>query len=583
MNPRHWAAALLASTLLVSGCQQAPAPGPAPPDPTGEFVLANASAGLAHVVGGALDVQTNEEMMETVTGGLALGDADGDGWVDLYVADAGANALYFNRGDGTFEEATEAAGVQDMGDGGAALFADLDNDGRQDLFLVNFLSGHRLFRNLGDGTFANVTEAAGVGDVSAGVGAAAADIDLDGDLDVVVANYGNYRADVPTHWADSDNGEPNLLYVNRGDGTFTRTELERSEAPGRWTFAVAFGDYDRDGDDDLYESNDFGWDRLWRNDAGVLTDVTDEAHAYSDRNGMAAVWADLDGDAWLDMFVSNIHIPNSTHVPAFRGNVVFRNLGDGTFDDVGQTWGLADAGWAWGAAAFDADHDTDLDVFVANGMITVGPFDLHYDGWFNLTNSSEKTRAALEYNETHGLTYGYNLDGSGISSAKDASIGGHQANRFFLNQADGFVERGADVGLGLIEDARAAAVSDVDRDGDQDLFVGAFDKPVHLLVNRLAEGNWLALTLEGTQSNRDAVGAWVEAEVDGSVMIRQRTAGSGFMSQHGPEVHFGLGASPVVDTLTVRWPSGHVQTFDGLVANHRYHLLEEADRPALVE
>ncbi len=338
--------------------------------------------------------------------GVAVGDYDGDGWEDLYVAQPSGlpNRLYRNRGDGTFADASAAAGVDLLDDTSMALFADLDSDGDEDLIVI-LPRQPLLLRNRGDGTFAP-DRAAGFAEhadrAAMLTGAALADYDRDGDLDLYVCAYDFWQSgstyDAPTPYYDAVNGPPNFLFRNRGDGTFE----DVTEAAGlmannnRYSFAPAWADYDSDGDQDLYVANDFGRNNLYRNEGdGTFIDVAGEAGVGDLAAGMSASWADYDGDGQLDLYVGNMWSSAGQRVtgqPEFdrtttdpqlkrfferhaRGNSLFRNRGDGTFEDVSERLGVTMGRWAWACELVDLDNDGRQDVYVQNGFITGAELD----------------------------------------------------------------------------------------------------------------------------------------------------------------------------------------------------------------
>ncbi len=330
--------------------------------------------------------------------GVSIGDADGDGIEDLYISQPAGlpNRLYLNNGDGAFSDATpEDLAVLD--DTSMSLFADVDNDGDQDLILIG--SEPMLLRNVGGG-FA-FDRKAGLQPPAdrAGMftGASAADYDNDGDLDLYVCAYDFWQAGseyaAPTPYYDATNGPPNLLFRNRGDGTFE----EATEAAGlmenndRFSFAPAWGDYDNDGDVDLYVANDFGRNNLYRNNGNsTFTDVAAAAGVEDLAAGMSAAWGDYDNDGDLDLYTANMWSSAGRRLTfseqfadvaaaddtrrkfrrQARGNSLFRNNGDGTFTDVSEEAGVTMGRWGWAADFVDLDNDGLLDLFVQNGYLT---------------------------------------------------------------------------------------------------------------------------------------------------------------------------------------------------------------------
>jgi hypothetical protein len=332
--------------------------------------------------------------------GVAVGDFNGDSLEDIYVCQPSGlpNRLYRNNGDGTFDDVSAAAGVDVLDSSSMALFADLDNDGDQDLLVVTG-SQVLLFHNDGEDKFIRHAKPGFATSGATLTSAALADYDRDGDLDLYLCAYDFWTPgatyDAPTPYYDATNGPPNFLYRNRGDGTFEDVTKSSGmmQNNSRFSFSASWADYDKDGHPDLYVANDFGRNNLYRNNGnGTFTDVAAKAGVEDLAAGMSVSWGDYDGDGWLDLYVSNMWSSAGqrlTFNPAFeqvagdasiraafqrqaRGNSLFRNNQDGTFTDVTLDAGVEFGRWAWGSGLFDYDNDGRLDIFVTNGYIT-GP------------------------------------------------------------------------------------------------------------------------------------------------------------------------------------------------------------------
>ncbi len=351
--------------------------------------------------------------------GVAVGDADGDGCEDLVLAGSPLLSFHRSRCDGTYEDATASSGLPFPYPAAASgvVFFDYDNDGRQDLFVTAVKGGDRLFRNVSevdsrDGTrrawqFVDVTGQAGLEPGRWGSMPVIADYDRDGYLDVYVSRMGDHEHTAPRPPYDARNGVRGTLLRNRGDGTFEDVSRAAGvDSPG-WDMAAAWGDYTGDGWPDLYVANEFGNNRLFRNEQdGTFTDQTAVAGVEDGGSAMGTSWGDVDGDGDLDLFVSGMHANSGWTLfhPDFpmpipwyyrflgrftdavqiqsdiltdrlsRGSALFMNAGDGTFADISDSAGIRDGQWGWGSAFLDYDNDGDLDLYAVNGFVT-GPIE----------------------------------------------------------------------------------------------------------------------------------------------------------------------------------------------------------------
>lgn len=470
-------------------------------------------------------------LLSNGAGGAVL-DYDDDGWMDLYLLNWGSldgvtakdfgtrrepNRLYRNRGNGTFEDVTERAGLTGNGFSSAVAAADYDNDGHTDLYVVNF-GPNALYRNRGDGTFVEVSTPAGVGDTGTGISATFLDADRDGRLDLFVANYLTFD---PSTVSEQNPGaypgplaypgEVNRLFRNRGDGTFEDvTKASGLFAPGHRAMSVSAFDCDADGDTDLYVSNDDTPNALWLNDgAGRFREVALETgvafNAIGEAPGsMNAALADANGDGLVDLYISRLGY----------GSLYLRNA-PGRYDDRMWASGLGRLTQnyvGWGAVFLDLENDGDADLFIANGDA------------FTL----EGTKPLL-------------LENDGAARFAEASTRG---GRFFEQQING----------------RGAAVADFDNDGRLDVVVTALADRAFVLRNRSASGHhWLKLSLEGTRSNRDGFGTLITVTAGGRTWKAEAMCPTGFLMQGDQRVHLGLGGAPKVDRLRLRWPSGREQ------------------------
>src|SRR6266699_3070451 len=540
--------------------------------------------------------------------GLATGDFDGDGMDDLYICQPAGlpNRLYRNRGDGTFDDVTEKAGVGVLDGTACALFADFENKGLQDLLVVCG-SGPLLFLNQGNGKFLLKRDAFNFVRHPQGTftHAAIADYDGDGLLDIYFCLYSYYvgldQYHYPTPYFDARNGPPNFLLHNEGNGTFQdRTETAGLNADNdRYSFACAWGDYNSDGSPDLYVANDFGRNNLYRNTGdGKFTVVSTEAGVEEVGAGMSACWFDFDNDGSLDIYSAamwsaaglrvsdedRFHEKDPENIRALyrhhaRGNSLYRNQGNGKFQNVSSQAGVEMGRWAWCSDAWDFDHDGYSDLYVANGYIS-GPEtsggekgDLSSFFWRQLVaKSPQNATPLLNYEQ------GWNAINELIRS--DNSWSGRERNVFYLNNHDGtFSEVSGTVGLDFLEDGRSFALADLDQDGRLEVVLKNQNAPqLRILRNAMKHlGNSIAFRLRGRKSNRDAIGAAITVEAEAHRQTKYLQAGSGFLSQHSKELFFGVEKAQGTVHASIRWPSGLTQVFEHLPVNHRIELQEGSE------
>ncbi len=526
--------------------------------------------------------------------GIATGDFDNDGFDDIYVCQPAGlpNRLYRNRGDGTFEEVSAKAGVDVLDNTACALFADFDNRGHQDLLVVCG-SGPLLFQNRGNGTFILKKDAFQFAKPPEGTftHAAIADYDGDGRLDIYFCTYMYYlgldQYHYPAPYYDARNGPPNLLLHNDGGGRF----VERTEAAGlnlqnnRYSFACAWGDSNGNGHPDLCIANDFGTSQLYRNNGdGTFAVASSQSHIEDVGAGMSACWADFNNDGHQDIYITSMweaagqRVSSQPHFhpeapPAIRtmyqrharGNALYRNQGDGTFENVGQQTGTAMGRWSWSADFWDVDHDGYPDLYVTNGYIsTEEKSDLASFFWRQVVAKSPDDAMP-----SHAYERGWNAINDLIRS--DRSWNAHERNVMFANNRNcTFSEVSGVLGLDCLEDSRSFALADFDHDGRLEVVLKNRDAPqLRLLHNNNKEiGASVAFRLRGHKSNRDAIGASITIQSGALQQTRYLQAGSGFLAQHSKEVFFGVGTEKNL-TATVRWPSGLVQHFDAVPINHR--------------
>lgn len=536
--------------------------------------------------------------------GIAAGDFDNDGFDDFYVCQPAGlpNRLFRNRGDGSFEDVTESAGVGILDNTACALFADFENKGLQDLLVVCG-TGPLLYLNQGNGTFRLKRDAFRFAHQPQGTftHAAIADYDRDGRLDVYFCMYMYYlgldQYHYPVPYYDARNGPPNCLFHNEGNATF----VETTEAAGlnrendRYTFACAWGDAYGNGLPDLFVSNDFGTSQLYRNNGdGTFTVASAQAGVEGVGAGMGCSWCDFDNDGRQDVYVPSmweaagqrVSGQKQFHAAAperirelyrrhARGNALYRNRGDGTFENVGRQAGVEMGRWSWSADFFDFDQDGYSDLYVSNGYIS-GPekYDLASFFWRQVVAKSPDDPTTAP-----GYERGWNAINELVRS--DRTWNGYARNVMFANNHDGtFSEISGPSGLDFIEDSRSFALADIDHDGRLEVLLKNRNAPqLRILHNVMPEiGDSISFRLRGTKSNRDAIGAAITVGTSGLRQTKFLQAGTGFLAQHTRELAFGLGTPAGKISATIRWPGGLVQQFDNLPANHRIQIEEGSDR-----
>ena len=558
--------ATILGLVLAAGCggggsggpspPPAPPPAPPPPPPAGEirFTDVTLQSGIRYEHG-YLNPTTGSEP-EEFGGGVASGDYDSDGWIDLFVlrGDIGPNLLYRNLGGNVFEEVAESAGVaytkssdENYRHSGPA-FADMDGDGDLDLFVGGIENDPSfLFHNEGDGTFTDATEGSGVDTVASKytLSAAFGDHDLDGDLDMFLTHWGTPRgvgeyADTEHLWRNETlHGVIRFIDVSVEAGIapsiISPDPAESFGGPGfDYTFSPTFARIDDDRFPDLLITGDFRTSMFYLNNHdGTFRNATDR-DVIVDRNGMGAAVGDYDDDGDLDWFVTSIWSREDDDGDQFfeLGNRLYNNVG-GEFVDVTEAAGVHDGGWGWAACFADFDNDTDLDIYHTNGWIE--PFEPdHFD-----------------------------MD----------------VSRLFVAAGDGtFSEQADSAGIGDTERGYAAVCADFDNDGDIDVFQAHrnTDNAATLWRNDTTGNNYLRVRLVGTAPNTEAAGARIRATVGEKEMLREIVIGSNYTSQNPTVQVFGLGSATVVDRLVVEWPDGRETTQTG-VASGQTLVLEHPD------
>ena len=482
-----------------------------------------------------------KNIVESVGGGAAFLDYDQDGYMDIYACSGTwiegfsktekpenlrGNRLYRNRKDGTFEDVTSKSGVSGSWYSMGVSVGDYNNDCYPDLFLSNY-GKNVLLQNQGNGTFTDSTENAGVaGDKECSVGASWLDYDNDGFLDLYVGNYLNFDPEYNYYYAPDGfpgplayDAQADRLYHNLGDGTFAEVtqEMGITDLDGR-AMGVGAADYDNDGFVDICVANDHTVNYLWHNEGGKgFKDLATMSGTGFSQAGEATVsmsvdYADYNKDELIDIFISDDNYCS-----------LYQNLGNGVFADNSYSSGISVAAGqfvGWSSSFFDFDNDADPDLFKTNG----------------------------ELKHLYG-----------------------QEDQVFENLADGnFRDTSVELGPYFQEEhvGRGACLGDYDNDGDIDIFIMNLNaESMFLRNNKGNENNWLLLSLVGTQSNRDGVGASIRLVSGDDVQISQKKSTSGYLSQGDPRIHFGLADQQAAERIEIRWPSGKLQVLENVKAN----------------
>jgi hypothetical protein len=543
------------------------------------FTDVTARAGLSGAINISGSANNKQFLLEEMGGGVALFDYDNDGWLDIFLVNGTSfdpavrdrhptSFLFHNNRDGTFTDVTAKAGLTRSGWGQGCCVGDYDNDGFDDLF-VSYFGRNVLYHNNGDGTFTDVSEKAGVaGSGRWGAGCCFLDYDRDGYLDLFVANYVNFDPekaprpgqapycnynDIPDPCGPQGfAGGTNMLYRNRGNGTFVDVSEESGIANPRgpssmvfvernWRASGSYGmgavaaDFDNDGWPDIYVACDSAPSLLYRNNHDrTFREVAVPAGCALDENGVAlsgmgAAVADYDGDGWLDIVRTNFSEQVTT---------LYRNFGNGMFEDSGIRAGLGvnRKYLGFGVGFFDFDNDGWKDLFLANGHVyaQIASRKLH-----------------VSYREPKVL---YRNLGTGRFEDVSAKAG---------------------PAISAENVARGCAFGDFDNDGDVDVIVNNLDGPPSVLRNDGGnKNNSIMIKCIGTRSNRSAIGTRVKVTTGERRQIDEVMSGSSYYSQNDFRLHFGLGGATQAGSVELTWPSGVKESFRDLPANHLFILQE---------
>ena len=526
-----------------------------------------------------LDAKLAHIMPEVASMGASVSvvDFDRDGWPDLYVTNSAIgsrNRLYRNVHDGTFKDVAEELGVADVNQAGTgvsmgAVWGDYDNDGYEDLFLIKW-GKPELFHNDEGKGFHRVSVAAFPSWINANT-AVWFDYDGDGLLDLFVGGY--YPEDVnlwrltttkmmPDSFEYANNGGRKYLFHNLGNGKFEEVSAKVGINSRRWALAAAAADLRGTGHPDLFVANDYGVSELYLNDgkrfeeAGKSTGV-----GFAPKSGMNVSFGDIFNQGRYSVYVSNI----SEDGVLIQGNNLWVQK-DGTegqhieYTSLARDMGVELGGWSFGAQFGDLNNDGALDLFLTNGYVSL---DRKRNYWYDFSKVAGGNSTIIG-------------DAKDWPSMDGRSLSGYQQKHVWMNDGAGkFVDVAQSVGVTDVYDGRSVALADLWNRGVLDVIVANQRGPLLLYKNTVVpENEWVEFQLEGTKSNRSAIGAQVTLEWNGQKQIQQISGGSGFAAQNDRRLHFGLGKDPVIARALIRWPSGKIQTLQEIVPGKLYRVKE---------
>ena len=528
-----------------------------------------------------LDSKLAHIMAQIASMGAAVSivDFDRDGWPDIYVTNSGEgsrNALYRNQHDGTFRDVAEEIGLADVNQPGTgvsmgAVWGDYDNDGFEDVLIYKW-GRPELFHNDGGKHFTRVTEQAGL---PAWVNANTAvwfDYDGDGKLDLFLGGY--YPEDVdlwhlkntkmmPESFEYAQNGGRKYLFHNLGGGRFEEVSEKMGIKSRRWTLAAVAADLRGTGYPDLFVANDYGVSELYLNEGGkhFREAGRETGIGYAPKSGMSASVGDVFNDGRLGVYVSNI----SEEGILVQGNNLWMpkagsNAADPRFENLANSMGVEMAGWSFGVQFGDLNNDGYEDLYVTNGNVSL---DRNRSYWYDYSKIAGGNKAIIS-------------DAANWPPLDGRSLAGYQHKKIFLNDGSGeFKEVAQLVGVSDVYDGRSLALADLWNRGELDAVVANQNGPLLIYRNTVApENHWIEFELEGSASNRSAIGAEVRLFWNGQQQLQQVSGGSGFCSQNDRALHFGLGKSTSVDRVEIRWPSGKTQTLAAPAVNQRHRIIE---------
>jgi hypothetical protein len=527
-----------------------------------------------------LDSKLAQIMPEVASMGASVSivDFDRDGWPDIYVtnsAEGSKNHLYRNMHDGTFKDVAGELGIADVNQPGTgvsmgAVWGDYDNDGYEDLFLVKWGRPEIFHNNHGNG-FTRVSEEAGLPPWINANTAVWFDYDGDGLLDLFVGGY--YPEDVdlwhlkstkmmPDSFEYAKNGGRKYLFHNLGNGKFEEVSAKLGIDSRRWALACSAADLRGTGHPDLFVANDYGVSELYLNDGKRFHEAGEETGVgFAPKSGMNVSFGDIFNQGRYAVYVSNI----SEDGTLIQGNNLWvpkeGTQGDTIkYENLARDMGVELGGWSFGAQFGDLNNDGTLDLYLTDGYVSL---DRKRSYWYDFTKIAGGNSSIIG-------------DAKDWPAMDGRSLSGYQQKHVWVNDGAGkFVDVAQAIGVNDTYDGRAVALADLWNRGVLDVVVANQRGPLLVYKNTASpENQWIEFELEGTKSNRSAIGAQVTLSWDDKTQVQQVSGGSGFSAQNDRRLHFGLGREPQIKNAVIRWPSGKLQTMDSLVPGKLYKIEE---------
>ncbi len=525
-----------------------------------------------------LDPKLDHIMPEVASMGASVSvvDFDRDGWPDFYVTNSATgsqNHLYRNLHDGTFQDVGAPMGLADVNREGTgvsmgAVWGDYDNDGYEDLFLIKW-GRPELFHNDHGRGFTRASEAAGLPPWINANTAIWFDYDGDGLLDLFVGGYYPENLDLwhlkntrmmPESFEYAKNGGRKFLFHNLGNGRFEEVAEQAGIRSTRWALAASAADLRGTGHPDLFIANDYGVSELFLNEGGHFREAGEATGVgFAPKSGMNVAYGDILNQGKYAIYVSNI----SQEGVLIQGNNLWvPRDGERTlkYENLARDMGVELGGWSFGAQFGDLNNDGNLDLYLTNGYISLSRSKSYWYDFSRVAGGNSKIIG----------------DAADWPAFDGRSLSGYQQKKVWLNDgAAKFVDVAQAVGATDIYDGRSVALVDLWNRGVLDVLVANQHGPLLIYRNTVDPGNqWIELALEGTKSNRSAIGARVTVFWNGRQQIQEVSGGSGFAAQNDRRLHFGLGKDPQIEKAVIRWPSGAVQTITNLVPGKLYNVKE---------